>query len=119
MNAQQKLCLSRFETVAREWLELRLEYVALREKVKGEVHDPGIRCENLELKDTGFGFYWEGTPCHRAGEHVDPGDWEPLDEDDYCEPCKRRLVLVEQRRILGRKQAGKLRSLYAIFKNGG
>ena len=119
MNAQQKLCLSRFETVAREWLELRLEYVALREKVKGEVHDPGIRCENLELKDTGFGFYWHGTPCHRAGEHVDPGDWEPLDEDDYCEPCKRRLVLVEQRRILGRKQAGKLWSLYAIFKNGG
>ena len=116
---QLNLSITKFEKVAREWVELRLEYIALREKVRGEVHHEEIRCENLELKDTEFGFYWDGTPCHRGGEFVDPGDWEPLDEDDYCEPCKRRLVLVEKRRELGRKQAGKLRSLYAIFKKGG
>jgi len=113
MNAQKKLCLTKFETVAREWIELRLEYIALRERVKGEVHEKGIRCVNLHWHEDLR--YWCGTPCHMQQE--EPGDM--LSEDEFCDPCKRRLVLVEQRRILGRKQAGKLRSLYAIFKKGG
>jgi hypothetical protein len=105
----------RFREAAAKYCEARLRYLELKRDLAETYWD----CERVEHTSTPEGWdVYHGNPCHRNDDLADPYSGE-MDEDEYCEVCKARLPILEERRAVGLRLAGLASAMYQAYRMGG